>query len=55
MGKSALATNMALKVTQSKGVVAFFSLEMSHHQLAARLLSELSGVTATDMRAGQCE
>ena len=52
MGKSALATNMALKVTQGKGVVAFFSLEMSHQQLAARLLSELSGVTATDMRRG---
>ena len=52
MGKSALATNMALKVTQGEGVVAFFSLEMSHQQLAARLLSELSGVTATDMRRG---
>jgi replicative DNA helicase len=66
MGKTALATNIAYNVakasrshTDSEGnvidepqTVAFFSLEMSSEQLAARILSERSGVKSDDMRKG---
>jgi len=66
MGKTALATNIAFNVarnyrweptadgrkTVSGGVVAFFSLEMSAEQLAARILSEASEVPSEQIRRG---
>jgi len=68
MGKTALATNIAFNTArayrddmalgipheESKGaVVAFFSLEMSADQLAARILAEQSGLSAQDLRQGK--
>ncbi|MDA7981463.1 MAG: replicative DNA helicase [Alphaproteobacteria bacterium] len=60
MGKTALATTIALNVAESRigdngGTVAFFSLEMSHEQLARRLLATLSSVEALAMRTGQVD
>ncbi|MBB4210280.1 primary replicative DNA helicase [Rhodothalassium salexigens DSM 2132] len=67
MGKTALATNIAFNAARrflddkqrgvpaeaSKGaVVAFFSLEMSADQLAARILADRAGVPSEDMRRG---
>ena len=60
MGKTALATSIALQVAhsyrrspdedasrgaQTRGVVGFFSLEMSTEQLASRILAEQAGVS----------
>lgn len=67
MGKTALATNIAYNVAKSlrseRGpdgglieepeTVAFFSLEMSREQLAARILSERTGVRSDAMRKGE--
>ncbi|MGA0601166.1 replicative DNA helicase [Caulobacter sp. KR2-114] len=68
MGKSALAANIAFNVarryawepqpdgskkTVSGGVVAFFALEMSSDQLAARLLADVTGVPSDRMRKGE--
>jgi replicative DNA helicase len=68
MGKTALATNMAFnaakahrtetdelgrRVTVDGAVVGFFSLEMSAEQLAARMLSEASGISSDHLRKGQ--
>ena len=61
MGKTALATNMAYKAarkyveTDGKegGIVAFFSLEMSASQLAARILADLSSVPSDKIRRGE--
>ncbi|RME64121.1 MAG: replicative DNA helicase, partial [Alphaproteobacteria bacterium] len=68
MGKTALATSIAyncalayrkdmeagLAAKDSKGgVVGFFSLEMSADQLAARILSQQSGVNSEDLRKGK--
>jgi len=67
MGKSSLATNIALNVakafaeeplpdghmkTTNGGKVAFFSLEMSAEQLATRMLSEEARVSSSDIRRG---
>ncbi len=62
MGKTTLATNIAFNAAnailsgranpQYKGAVAFFSLEMSAPQLAARILSSQSKVPASSMREG---
>lgn len=67
MGKTALATNMAFSAAErfledtgngtepakSGGApVAFFSLEMSSEQLATRVLSEQSQLTAEQIRTG---
>ncbi|MFT6071488.1 MAG: replicative DNA helicase [Alphaproteobacteria bacterium] len=67
MGKTALATNIAFnvaaghrqevndegqKVTVNGGVVAFFSLEMSADQLAARILAEQAEVSSEKLRRG---
>jgi len=67
MGKTALATNMALNaakahrsvrtadgrtVTEDGAVVGFFSLEMSAEQLAARILAEESSVSSDRIRRG---
>ncbi|GAB4386889.1 replicative DNA helicase [Albidovulum sp.] len=67
MGKTSLATNMAFNIarahrrgrrpdgsegTVNGGVVAFFSLEMSAAQLAARILSEASELPSEQIRRG---
>lgn len=67
MGKSSLATNIALNVARAYkperqpdgtmkasagGVVGLFSLEMSSDQLATRILSEVSGVPSNEIRRG---
>ena len=59
MGKTALATNIAFNVAKAYnrdegtgGSVAFFSLEMSHDQLTARILSDVAGVSAHAVRSG---
>lgn len=62
MGKTTLAMNIAFNAAnairyerankQYKGVVAFFSLEMSASQLAARVLSSQSKIPASAMREG---
>jgi len=67
MGKTALATNIAFAIARSHrrgpkpdgtegtvegGVVGFFSLEMSAEQLAARILSEASGIPSDRIRRG---
>jgi replicative DNA helicase len=68
MGKTALATNIAYSaaarwlsdhengIAPEKSVgakVAFFSLEMSADQLATRVLSEQSGISAENLRMGK--
>lgn len=61
MGKSALATNMAMnaarKYLQTNGkegaVVGLFSLEMSAEQLASRILGDLSSISADKIRRGE--
>jgi replicative DNA helicase len=67
MGKTALATNIAVNAARSKRierdqdgyevempeVVAFFSLEMSSEQLASRIIAEAADVRSDLMRKGQ--
>ena len=59
MGKTALATNIAFnaastfaKKNDDGAPVAFFSLEMSAEQLAARILSSESGIASDRIRRG---
>ena len=66
MGKTALGLNIAFDVARNYawepqpdgsrktvrgGIVGFFSLEMSGEQLSMRVLAEVSGVTAAELRA----
>lgn len=61
-GKTALASNIAFEVARNlkhqrqsgerTGTVGFFSLEMSQAQLAARILSQVSGVEGWKIRKG---
>ena len=57
MGKTALATNMAFSASNikknSKGIVAFFSLEMSDEQLANRILAERASISPDSIRRGK--
>ena len=61
MGKTALATNIAFKMVNTKSiddenkknVVGFFSLEMSSEQLATRILAEDSSISSEKIRRGQ--
>lgn len=67
MGKTALATNIALAVARAHqvqhgetgteavhgGVVGFFSLEMSDEQLATRLVASEAEVSSTQIRRGE--
>jgi len=70
MGKTALATNIAINVASAKrlsrkqtdpdapvepAVVGFFSLEMSAEQLAARILSEQAEIPSNKIRRGQID
>lgn len=59
MGKTALVTNIAFNAARALlnqkdggGAVAFFSLEMSADQLALRILSHESNISANDIRKG---
>ena len=61
MGKTALATNIAFKMSNlksmddenKKNVVGFFSLEMSSEQLATRILAEDSSISSEKIRRGE--
>jgi replicative DNA helicase len=68
MGKSSLATNIAFNIAKSYkrgkeesgvektldgGVVGFYSLEMASEQLALRILSEQTEISAEKIRKGQ--
>ncbi len=70
MGKSSLATNIALNVARAYrperqqdgsikaaegAVVGLFSLEMSSDQLATRIISEVSGVPSNEIRRGDID
>ncbi|MCC6920047.1 MAG: replicative DNA helicase [Alphaproteobacteria bacterium] len=62
MGKTALATNMAVNAARAKlndpeegGTVAFFSLEMSAEQLATRIISEVAEIPLWEIRRGKVE
>ena len=52
MGKTALATNIALNVARAGVVVGFFSLEMSDEQLATRVMAERAGIPSEKIRRG---
>jgi replicative DNA helicase len=60
MGKTALATNMAMRASkvyaetggQEGGVIGFFSLEMSADQLATRILADLAEIPGDKIRRG---
>lgn len=60
MGKSSLATNISFNAAKSRAergekdgaVVAFFSLEMSSEQLAARILAEQVEISSERLRRG---
>lgn len=52
MGKTALATNITVKVAMQRHAVHVFSLEMSDEQLASRILADQSDVSASDLRRG---
>ena len=60
MGKTALATNIAINIataacqtqTSQSVPVLFISLEMSAQQLATRILSTTTGISASDLRQG---
>lgn len=54
MGKTAFSLNVALNASyKDQKSVAFFSLEMSSHQLAQRLLAGQAGVDSRKLRAGK--
>jgi replicative DNA helicase len=52
MGKTALATNIAYNAARKAVTVGFFSLEMAHEQLGARLLGGESRISADWVRRG---
>lgn len=52
MGKTALATNIAVNVAHTKPV-GFFSLEMSDEQIASRILASATEISTNDMRRGK--
>jgi replicative DNA helicase len=53
MGKTALATNIAVHVAETVGEPSlFYSLEMSRTQLAQRVLAAKSGISSTDIIKG---
>lgn len=60
MGKTALATNMAMRAAKAYaesggndgGIIGFFSLEMSADQLATRILADLSEISGDKIRRG---
>src|ERR1700761_9797474 len=70
MGKTALATNIAYNIAQTRrnetgvdgrektingGIVGFFSLEMSAEQLATRIIAEQTGIPSNKIRRGNID
>ena len=55
MGKTALATTIALNIARAGEPVAFFSLEMSAAQLANRLIAAAAGLPADSLRRGKLD
>ena len=57
MGKTALATNIAFKISSLKKIIIYkmllFSLEMSAEQLANRILAEQSKLSSDKIRRGK--
>lgn len=53
MGKTSLALKMALTIALNGIPTAFFSYEMSHHELLIKLLAERSRVFVSKMRSGK--
>ena len=54
MGKTTFALNLAYNICgKSDYSVAFFSLEMKDIQLVKKIISDLSGVSSSDMRSGK--
>jgi len=53
MGKSTLATNIALNVAQAGNTVAIFTLEMSRDEVVQRLLCSLGRIDSQKLRTGQ--
>jgi replicative DNA helicase len=54
MGKTALALQIALNNAALGYPVAFFSIEMSHYQIAQRCISNASGKTNVQLTEGHC-
>jgi len=52
MGKSALMGNMALSIAKSGKRVAWFSYEMSKHELVTRFVSQLAGINNQAIESG---
>lgn len=52
MGKTALATQIAINVAKSGASVLFFSLEMSREQINMRMLAQIAGVNIQALRTG---
>lgn len=53
IGKSALATKIAMRVAEGGGVVKMFSKEMANTEVAQRMLSILAGVNGLKMGRGR--
>ena len=53
MGKSTLATNIALNVARTDNTVAIFTLEMSRDEVVQRLLCSLGRIDSQKLRTGQ--
>lgn len=54
MGKTALAVNIAMSVSQNHCPVAFFSAEMSADELALRIVSDYANVPSDTILRGEC-
>ena len=52
MGKTALATSIAMNVAKDAATAAFYSLEMTEEQLRMRVISDMSGVQMEEIRRG---
>lgn len=55
MGKTSLATCIAISAAQQGRRVAFFSLEMSRRQIAERILNDLSSTSGMKARRGELD
>ena len=53
MGKTTFSLNLAFNICKNGFSVAYFSLEMTNVQLVKKIISDLSGVSSSDMRSGR--
>jgi len=53
MGKSSVATQILLNRAKEGASCLFFSLEMSHHMCGMRMMSQLSGLPMSRIKAGK--